>query len=138
MSRTDKYIAPFFVGGAGMLFLVSPLFINLGYKMPAYIASQELQSQQERERQELSERKKTSDKLSQSGLVRTGATLTLRDYLDDPSNLPRLRKTDLNRYATTQAWIYDASDRCIGRVVKGRFISKHKSKTACEEAPNGN
>ncbi|BAY29733.1 hypothetical protein NIES2107_15770 [Nostoc carneum NIES-2107] len=104
--------------------------------MPAYMASQELQSQQERKRQELAERKKTSDKLSQTGLVRTGETLTLSDYLDDPVRLPRLKKTTLNRYATKQAWVYDAADFCIGRIVKGRFISKYTSQTACQDAPN--
>ncbi|MEA5574062.1 hypothetical protein [Calothrix sp. UHCC 0171] len=136
-SRTDKYIAPFCVAGVGLLCLASPLFLNLGSQMPDYLASQQLASQQEQQRKELIERKKTSDRIKQTGLSITGSTHTLTDYLDSPDKLPNIPKTVLNRYATTQAWVFDASDQCIGRIVKGNFISKHNSPSTCKDIPNG-
>jgi hypothetical protein len=75
MSRTDKYIAPFSVAGMGLIFLASPLFLNLGTALPSYLASQEISSQQEQQRKELAERKKTSDKIRQTGLPVAGDTL---------------------------------------------------------------
>ncbi|NJL65019.1 MAG: hypothetical protein HC903_28525 [Methylacidiphilales bacterium] len=136
-TRTDKYIAPFCVAGVGLLCLASPLFLNLGSQMPSYIESQQLASRQETQRKELTERKKTSDRIKQTGLPIAGSTHTIIDYLDDPDKLPKLPKTVLNRYANTQAWVFDASDQCIGRIIKGQFISKHKSSTTCEDIPNG-
>lgn len=136
-TRTDKYIAPFCVAGVGLLCLASPLFLNLGSQMPDYLASQQLVSQQNQERKELTERKKTGEKVRETGLPIVGSTHTLTDYLDDPDKPPNIPKIVLNRYSSKQAWVFDASDTCIGRIIKSQFISKHKSSTTCKEVPNG-
>lgn len=135
-TRTDKYIAPFCVAGVGLLCLASPLFLNLGSQIPDYLASQQLVSQQNQERKELTERKKLSQTIKETGLPIVGSTHTLIDYLDDPDKPPNIPKIVLNRYSSKQAWVFDASDTCIGRIIKGQFISKHKSSTTCKEVPN--
>jgi hypothetical protein len=136
MSRTDKYIAPFSVAGMGLIFLASPLFLNLGTALPSYLASQEISSQQEQQRKELAERKKTSDKIRQTGLPVAGDTLTVYEYLDNPNKLPVIKQSVLNRYADSQAWVFDEADQCIGRIIKGRFVSKYKAPTTCKEIPD--
>ncbi len=105
--------------------------------MPDYLASQQLASQQNQERKELTERKKLSQTIKETGLPIAGATHTLLDYLDDADKPPTIPKVVLSRYSSKQAWVFDASDTCIGRIIKGQFISKHKSSTTCKELPNG-
>jgi hypothetical protein len=136
-TRTDKYIAPFCVAGVGLLCLASPLFLNLGSQIPDYMSSQQVASQELQARQELAEREKTGKKIRDTGLPVFGTTHTLIDYLDDPDKPPNISKVVLKRYTNKQAWVLDASDACIGRIVKGRFISKHKSAMTCKEVPGG-
>jgi hypothetical protein len=138
-TRTDKYVLSFCVAGLGMIAVASPLFLKLGSQMPDYMASERHTSEQQRFRNELDERQKTSEKINQTGLVLAAETLILNNYLDDPKKLPKLRKTDLNRYGKDkQAWVYDASDKCIGIIRNKKFISKHHKPSVCDKLPNHN
>ena len=106
--------------------------------MPDYMAIIRNNSQQKRLRNELEERRKTSNKLKETGLVMAGETLTLSNYLDDPKNIPKLRETDLNRYGKDrQAVVFDAADKCIGLIKNQKFISKHHNPDSCQKIPLG-
>ncbi|WP_143289227.1 hypothetical protein [Brunnivagina elsteri] len=57
--------------------------------------------------------------------------------MDDADKPPTIPKVVLNRYISKQTWVFDAANVCLGRIVKGQFISKYKSSTTCKELPNG-
>ncbi|MEM6398627.1 MAG: hypothetical protein AAF757_00120 [Cyanobacteria bacterium P01_D01_bin.116] len=136
-NRTEKYMIPFLISAIGGVCIASPLFLKLGSEMPDYIASSEHISEQKRLRTELEERKKTSEKVRETGLVLSAPTLTLSNYLDDSKSIPILRKTDLNRYDKNQkVWVFDASDRCIGIIHNKEFISKHHNRSTCDKIPD--
>ncbi len=88
MSRADKYMPAALMGFAGLAFIASPLFLNIGFQYQEYNANNQLKSSENTNRQEIIERKKTADLMKKTGLEVQGQTLRIVDYKDNPDKPP--------------------------------------------------
>jgi hypothetical protein len=135
-SRADKYMPCALMGFAGLAFIASPLFLNIGIQYQEYSASNQLNSSENINRQEIRERKKTADLIKKTGLEVQGQTLRIIDYTDNPDKAPSMKPSVLRAYLESQkVWVYDASGTCIGKIEKRKFIWKHNNSTVCEAIP---
>jgi hypothetical protein len=135
-SRADKYMPAALMGFAGLAFIASPLFLNVGFQYQEYSTNNQLKSSENANRQEIIERKKTADLIKKTGLEVQGKTLRIVDYTDNPDQPPYMKLSVLRAYLESQkVWVYDVSGVCVGKIEKRKFMWKHDNSKACEGIP---
>lgn len=138
-SRADKYMPAAMTAFAGLAFIASPLFLNLGPQYQEYSANNQLNSSENINRKEIIERKKTADLIKKTGLEVQGKTLRIVDYTDNLDNPPYMKPAVLRAYLESQkVWVYDVSGVCIGKIEKRKFVWKHDNSEVCERIPTLN
>jgi hypothetical protein len=139
MSRADKYMPPALAGFAGLAMIASPLFLNLGPQYQEYSTTNQLNSSEKVNRQEIIERKKTADLIKKTGLEVQGKTLRVVDYIDNPDKPPYMKPGVLRTYLKSQqVWVYDERGICVGKIENKKFTWKRDNSKVCEGIPTLN
>jgi hypothetical protein len=128
-----KYQKQAMLGLLGLGLIASPLFIKLPQQFYTFSAVSNLEARESVERSRIEQRKLTSDKLNETGILPTSLKLRIRGYLDNPKRNPR---PDTSYYQEDeQVYVYDSSGRCIGQISERRWLWKYHYKNVCNLSP---
>jgi hypothetical protein len=145
MSRANKYRKQAALGIVGLLCIASPLFAKLPSQYQAFkadtdletktaIANARIRNSEDAYRSRIEQKRKTADKLKETGVIPTGQKLRIRRYYDDPKLDP---KPDTTGYLEDEkVYVYDSSGVCIGRIQKREWYWKYYYKNSvCDGSP---
>ncbi|MBD2472261.1 hypothetical protein [Nostoc sp. FACHB-145] len=128
-----KYQKQAMLGLVGLGLIAAPMFIKLPQQFYIFSAVSDLEARESVERSRIEQRKLTSDKLNETGILPTSLKLRIRGYLDNPRRNPR---PDTNYYqADEQVYVYDSSGRCIGQISERRWLWKYHYRNVCNLSP---
>ena len=128
-----KYQKQAMLGLLGLGLIAAPMFIKLPQQFYIFSAVSDLEARESVERSRIQQRKLTSDKLNETGILPTSLKLRIRGYLDNPKRNPR---PDTSYYQEDeQVYVYDSSGRCIGQISERRWLWKYHYKNVCNLSP---
>jgi hypothetical protein len=128
-----KYQKQAMLGLLGLGLIAAPMFIKLPQQFYIFSAVSDLEARESVERSRIEQRKLTSDKLNETGILPTSLKLRIRGYLDNPKRNPR---PDTSYYQQDeQVYVYDSSGRCIGQISERRWLWKYHYRNVCNLSP---
>lgn len=128
-----KYQKQAMLGLLGLGLIAAPMFIKLPQQFYIFSAVSDLEARESVERSRIEQRKLTSDKLNETGILPTSLKLRIRGYLDNPRRNPR---PDISYYQEDeQVYVYDSSGRCIGQISERRWLWKYHYRNVCNLSP---
>lgn len=128
-----KYQKQAILGLLGLGLIATPMFIKLPQQFQAFTTATYLETNESIERSRIEQRKLTSDKLNETGILPTSLKLRIRGYLDNPKRNPR---PDTSYYQEDeQVYVYDSSGRCIGQISERRWLWKYHYRNVCDLSP---
>ncbi|MBW4565712.1 MAG: hypothetical protein KME32_32450 [Mojavia pulchra JT2-VF2] len=128
-----KYQKQAMLGLLGLGLIAAPMFIKLPQQFYIFSAVSDLEARESVERSRIQQRKLTSDKLNETGILPTSLKLRIRGYLDNPKRNPR---PDTSYYQEDeQVYVYDSGGRCIGQISERRWLWKYHYINVCNLSP---
>ncbi|HEY9634871.1 MAG TPA: hypothetical protein V6D14_15820 [Coleofasciculaceae cyanobacterium] len=144
MSRPNKYQAQATLGIAGLVLIATPLFIKLPSQFSSFNSATELSTElakekaqleanEDLERARIEQKKKTADRLKETGVLPAGNKLIVRNYFDTPKWNPKPTTTAFLKDETI--YVYDSAGICIGKIQNRKWFWKHYYQNVCNNAP---
>lgn len=143
--KSKMYIKQLTLAFFGVGICATPVILPIIPKVGAYVEAEKLKAetqlqaenlrtQEQFERDRISERAITSEQLYKSALAPNSSKLRVRRYFDNPKHNP---KPDTTGWGVDEVvYVYDSAGKCIGRIENNQWYWKHHYRNACNGRPS--